>query len=87
MTKFFHKFKKTLFLAHFTHFGAKMFFPKNLALSQTTSYGFLTPCQNLGKTNEPISRICLARWKDGQGLFYRTFLATARDPKLVASIF
>ena len=66
MTKFFHKFKKTLFLAHFAHFGGKMFFPKNLALSHTTSYGFLTPCQNLGKTNEPISRICLGRWSDRQ---------------------
>ena len=39
--------------------GAKNFFSKNLALSEATSYGFLAPCQNLEKTNDPIPRKCL----------------------------
>ena len=51
MTKFFNKLKK--------------FFPKNPALSRTTSYGFLAPCQNLEKTNGTIPRKRPDRQKDG----------------------
>ena len=32
------------------------FFRKNSALSRTSSYGFLTLCQNLEKTNDPLPR-------------------------------
>ena len=60
----------------------------NPALSYTSSYGFLAPCQNLQKTNDRITRKCLDRKMDerirqkaGQTLFHRT-LATARRPKI-----
>ena len=46
--------------------GKKYFFLENLALSRTTLYGFLVPCQDLGKTNDTIPRKCLDRWKDGR---------------------
>ena len=54
---------------------------------------FLTPCQNLDKTNDTIPRKHLDRqkdgkmeggkdgWKDGQTLFHRTLSATAGGPK------
>ena len=65
MTIFFSKFKKTLVLVHFGHifpiFEAKVF-PKN---SHATSYGYLAPCQNLEKTNDPVPRKCWNRRKDG----------------------
>ena len=64
------KFKKNLFLAHlgliFPIFRAKKIFLENLALSCTTTYGFLTPCQNLEKVNDTIQRKLLDRQKDGQ---------------------
>ena len=80
------------FLAHFPNVGGKMFFPGNPALSPTTSYGFLAPCQGLEKTNDTISRKCQDRQKDGQKdrqtegqtLFYRILLANARCPKMQA---
>ena len=56
---------KTLFLTHFPHFWGKKFFLQNLALSGTTSYGFLAPCQNLEKVNNTIQRKCPDRRKDG----------------------
>ena len=58
MTKFFNK--KNLFLAHFWSIfqilGPKNIFSENLALSHTTSYGFLAPCQNLEKTERRTER-------------------------------
>ena len=70
ITKFSNKFKKTLFLAHFGSifpiFGAKKNFLENPALSPTTSYGFLAPCQNLEKINDIIQRKCPERQKDGR---------------------
>ena len=83
MTKFFNKFN------HFPSFWDKFFSPKYPALSCTTLYGFIAPCQNLGKTNDTIPRKRLDRrmdkrmeeqkdrQKDRQTLFYRTHLATA----------
>ena len=48
-------------------------------LSRTTSYGFLKPCENSGKTKDPIQRKRLDRRtdgrKDGQTLFQRTLPA------------
>ena len=45
--------------------GAKIFvLQKNPALSRTTSYGFLEPCQNLEKTNDTIPRKYPDRWSD-----------------------
>ena len=76
------------FLVHFPNFGGKKIFPENPALSQTTAYGFLAPCQHLQKTDDTISRICADRMggrtkgqNDGQTLFYRTLPATDRGPK------
>ena len=71
MTKFFNKFKI---------FEAKKMFLGNPTLSHTTSYGFLATCQNLEKTNYTIPRNHPDRQNDGQTLFYRTFLVTARGP-------
>ena len=74
MTKFSNKFKKPYFwpiLGPFSPiYGAKKIFLENLALSHTTSYGFLAPCQNLEKVNDTIQRKRLDRqkggWKEGQ---------------------
>ena len=56
MTHFFFKFKKTIF-GQFSQFsGQKKFFRKNLTLSRTTSNGFLAPCQNSKKSNNPVPR-------------------------------
>ena len=90
MTTFSNKFKKTLFLAHFGPispiFGPKKIFLENPALSHTTSYGFLAPCQNLEKVNDTIQRKRPDRKKDrrtdGQTLFYRTLPTTAGGPKI-----
>ena len=48
MTKFSNKLKKPCFgpiFGPFSNFGAKKNFPENPALSHTTSYEFLAPCQ------------------------------------------
>ena len=69
MTKFFNKFKEPVFgplLVHFLNFRGKIFFLENPALSCTTSYGFLAPCQNLEKINDTIPRKCPDRQKDGR---------------------
>ena len=86
MTKFFSKFKKPVFgqfFFHFPNFWGKKIFLENPDLPHTTSYGFLTPCQNLEKTNYAIPRKHPNRqkdgWKDGQTLFHRTLLATAKN--------
>ena len=85
MTKFSNKFKKPCFWPIFPIFGAKKIFLENPALSRTTSYGFLAPCQNLEKVNNTIQKKhpeeTSGRWKDGQTLFYMTLPATARGPK------
>ena len=53
MPKYFNKLKKTVFLDHFWSIfpilGVQNIFPENPALSRTSSYGFLGPCQNLQK--------------------------------------
>ena len=50
--------------------GANKIFLESLALSRTTSYRFLAPCQNLEKVNDTIQRKCLDRqmeiWKAGR---------------------
>ena len=91
----FFKSPKMLFLGHFwpflVIFAQWGFFPRNPALSQITLYGLLTPCQVSEKTNELILRKLTDRqknrlkdrWKDGQTLLYRTFLAEARGPIMV----
>ena len=59
MAKSFNKFKNPVFgpfLVHFPKFWGKNNFPENLAMSCTTSYGFLAPSQNLEKTNDTIPR-------------------------------
>ena len=56
MTPFSNKFKKLWFWPIFPIFGAQKIFLENLALSRTTSYGFLAPCQNLEKANDTIQR-------------------------------
>ena len=47
----------------FPIFGTQNFL-ENLALSHTTSYGFLAPCQNLKKVSDTIQRKCPDRQKD-----------------------
>ena len=91
MPKFFNKFWKSCFwpiLVHFPNFVGKNVFLGNPALSLTTSYGFLAPCQNLEKNDDTVSRKPpnrqkdgqKDRWKDVQTLFYRTLLATPEGP-------
>ena len=66
------------------------FFPKNPALSRTTTYGPLTPSYASEKANEPILRKLADRQKDrqknrqkdGQTLFYRTLPAEAGGLKI-----
>ena len=63
----------------FSQFCWQNNFLKNLALSRTTSHGFLVSHQNFEKTNDPIPRKRLDWQKDGQQLlFYRPFPATIR---------
>ena len=81
-------------MAHFWPFirikeQKKIFLSENPALSRTTPYGFLAPCQISEKTYDTIPRKCLDRKdgrmegeKDGQTVFYRTFPATPRVQKL-----
>ena len=80
-----------MFLAHFRSifpiFWAKNFLRKNPALSRTTSYAFIAPCQNLEKTNDTIPRKHSDRRKDRrtdrrQALFHRTLPATAGVQKV-----
>ena len=84
MTQFCNKFKKPWPIC-----GAKNFFLENLALSRTTSYGFLAPCQNLEKVNDTVQRKHPEGWKDGrtdgQTLFYRTLPATAGGPTITTN--
>ena len=54
------------FWALFPNFWAKIFFPENPALSRTTSYEFLAPCQISEKTNDTIPRKCLDKRIDGR---------------------
>ena len=65
MTKFCFKIRKRYFEANFTIFWGKKVFPKNPALPCTTSCGFLSPCQNSQKNNDPISTK-MDRKKDGR---------------------
>ena len=65
MTKFFNKFKKPYFWSIFPILGAKNFLLENPALSRTTAYGFLAPCQNLEKNNDAIPRKHPDRRKEG----------------------
>ena len=57
-------------MAHFRSifpiFWAKKITLENLALSRTTSYGFLAPCQNLEKFLDTIERKGPDRRKDGR---------------------
>ena len=87
--RIFQYIEKTLFLAHFGSFfpilRQKNFFRENPDLPCTTSYEFLAPWQISEKTNDTIPRKHLEEgrrgWKDGQTLFYRTFLATSGSRK------
>ena len=55
----FEKLQKALPLAHF---GGNFF--KTMTMSRATSHGFLTPFQNLDKTNHPIlSDTSVYRWE------------------------
>ena len=67
MTQFSNKFKKLCFWPIFLPiFGAKRIFLENPALSRTTSYGFLVPCQNLEKDNDTIQRKCPDKRMEGR---------------------
>ena len=66
MTKSFNKFKKPCFWPISQILGQKNLesLPENLALSRTTSYGFLALWQNSRKTNDIIPRKHLGRRMD-----------------------
>ena len=94
MNKFSNKLKNPVFgpsWVHFPNFWGKKIFLENPALSCTTSYGLLAPCQNLEKVKDTIQRKCPDRWRDGEKdrrmggrtdrSLYRTLLATAGGPK------
>ena len=70
MTQFSNKFKKLCFWPIFglfsTYLGQKKIFLENLAVSRTTSYGFLPPCQNLEKVNDTIQTKHPGRPTEGQ---------------------
>ena len=54
-------------MAHFPYFLGKKMFLKNLALSRTTSYGFLTPWQNLKQLIIQFQRNARTDWQtDGR---------------------
>lgn len=56
MTKFINKFKKPTF-GPFSEISGRKIIPKNLTLTRTFSYRFLSPCLNTDK-NDPIPRKC-----------------------------
>ena len=64
----FQQIQKTLFLSQFWSifpiFGAKNFFSENPAVSRTTLYDFLAPCQNLEETIDSIETISQEGQKD-----------------------
>ena len=67
MTKFSNKLKEPCswpILGPFPQFSKH--FLENLALSRTTSHGFLALCQISEKTNDTIPRKCLERRTDGR---------------------
>ena len=68
MTKSFNKFKKCCIwpiMVHFPKFWGKKNKPRKSG-SNTTSYGFLAPSQNLEKTNDTIPRKHPNRRKNGR---------------------
>ena len=71
----------------FIHLSGEKIYQKNLDLSHTTKYEFLTSYQNLEKTVDPIPRKHLDCQKKGQiygkTLFHRTLPATAGGPIIV----
>ena len=78
MPKFCNKFKKPClwpifdpFSTFHFQFRGQNFYGKASSVT-TVSYGFLTPYQNLEKTNDIIPRKRTVRRKDGQTQFYRT---------------
>ena len=88
MTKFFNKFKKPCFFAHFSNFGGKKFFPgkcssvmHNFIQVSNTIPRFRkrldkeTPGETEGRKERRKDRL-----KDGQTLFHRTLPATAGGP-------
>ena len=59
----------------------KLFFQKKPVLQWTNSWGFPTPCQNSGKTNDPVQGKCPDRQKDrktNRPYFIGTFQLTLR---------
>ena len=78
-----NKFRKNQwpsYLIFLAHFWGKKNVPKNCP-SVKTRYGFVTPCQNLEKTNDTIptkhTDRRTGRQKDRLTLFHRTLPATA----------
>ena len=80
INKVFKKLKKKKisgpFLTDFLDFGGK----KNCQKIGSVKLDVIAPCQNLGKTNDPVLRKQLDVQKDGQTLVYRTLPAIASGP-------
>ena len=81
MTKFSNKLEKP---CYWPILGEKNFFSENPALSCTTTYEFLAPCQISEKKclENAWTEGRMEGQRDGQTLFYRTFLATPWVQKL-----
>ena len=91
ITKLFSKFKKTYFWPISPIFQAKKVFPRNLAVTHNLiRQGFLPPCQNSEKPNDPILRKHPHRRQDRRmdrdTLFHRTIPATARSPTSTTAV-
>ena len=74
-----------MFLAHFwsilSILGENFFFLENPAMSHTTSYGFLAPCQNFEKTKDAIPRKRPDRRKDRRTVRPHSLPATTGGSK------
>ena len=77
--------QKTLFLKNISQiFWAKIFFQKP-RLSCTTSLGFLAPCQNSDKSNNPIPRKQPERLQE-ERRDHMIILVTAGDLKSTTAV-
>ena len=61
-------------------------FPKNLPLSCTTSYGFLTPCENLEKTKSNLQKMFRQKDRRKDRLYFEGLLQLQKGVKRVEKL-
>ena len=76
MTQFFNKFKKPCFWPIFPIYGGKKDFPGK---SGSVTHNFIRVSSTMPNSKKMPGQT--EGWKDRQTLFYRTLLASAREPK------